>query len=75
MINAGFLIATNESCDYIAMHDVDLLPLNKQLDYGYPFNGPFHVSAPNLHPKYHYKKFIGGVLLFTAELFRTVDVS
>lgn len=35
--------------DYIAMHDVDLLPLNPLLNYSYPAM-PFHVAAPWLHP-------------------------
>lgn len=74
LINVGFLMARNESCDYIAMHDVDLLPLNEQLNYGYPELGPFHVSAPNLHPKYHYEKFVGGILLLTVEQFEKVRV-
>lgn len=73
LINAGYLIAVNESCDYIAMHDVDLLPINKDLKYTYPEDGPFHVSAPFLHPKYHYKNFIGGILLMTGEQFRKVN--
>jgi hypothetical protein len=30
LINAGFLLSSDD-CDYIAMHDVDLLPLNPQL--------------------------------------------
>ncbi len=37
--------------DYMVMHDVDLLPLNKNLTYRFP-KEPFHVSAPWLHPKY-----------------------
>lgn len=56
LINAGFLY-TREHFDYIAMHDVDLLPLNKALKYDYPEMGPFHVAAPELHPKYHYVSF------------------
>ena len=54
------------------MHDVDLLPLNKDLDYGFPDNGPFHVAAPHLHPKYHYPKFVGGILLLSVEQFEEV---
>jgi hypothetical protein len=50
LINIGFLYSMKE-CDYMAMHDVDLLPLNTLLDYGYPFRGPFHVSTPELHPR------------------------
>lgn len=62
LINVGY-IETKHNYDYIAMHDVDLLPLNKNLSYGYPKKNPFHVAAPNLHPKYHYDTFVGGILL------------
>ena len=61
LINIGYLMSHWE-CDYIAMHDVDLMPLNPDLNYTYPKDGPFNVAAPNLHPKYHYKAFIGGIL-------------
>ncbi|KAB0389183.1 hypothetical protein E2I00_014154, partial [Balaenoptera physalus] len=44
LINAGFLESSN-STDYIAMHDVDLLPLNEELDYGFPETGPFHCNG------------------------------
>ena len=56
------------------MHDVDLLPLNEGLHYGYPKQGPFHVSSPELHPKYHYKTFVGGILLVKNEHFRLVSI-
>ena len=59
---------------YIAMHDVDLVPLNPDLDYSYPENGPFHVAAPDLHPKYHYKTFVGGILLVNGKHFRQVSM-
>lgn len=68
LINVGYLESKGE-CDYLAMHDVDLLPLNPDLNYGYPANGPFHIAAPNLHPRYHYPKFVGGILLLTYEDF------
>jgi hypothetical protein len=44
-------------CDYIAMHDVDLVPVTEGLPYMFPEDGPFHVASPELHPLYHYKKF------------------
>lgn len=72
LLNVGFLEARN-NCDYIAMHDVDLLPLNKDLYYGFPEKGPFHVSAPFLHPKYHYKTFVGGILLMSVAQFEKVN--
>ncbi|KAH9527067.1 Beta-1,4-galactosyltransferase 7 [Dermatophagoides farinae] len=61
------------SCTYIVMHDVDLLPLNDQLSYGFPARGPFHVSSPDLHPKYHYETYVGGILLMTNEHFKLVN--
>ncbi|XP_053208342.1 beta-1,4-galactosyltransferase 7-like [Panonychus citri] len=72
LINAGFTLV-KENCDYIAMHDVDLLPLNPNLNYGYPESGPFHVTSPELHPKYHYETFVGGILLMTTEHFQMVN--
>jgi xylosylprotein 4-beta-galactosyltransferase len=72
LINVGFLTSMLEY-DYIAMHDVDLIPINTQLDYLYPIKGPYHVSAPYLHPKYHYDNFIGGILLITNNHFLKVN--
>lgn len=66
LINIGFLTSMQD-CDYMAMHDVDLLPLNDLLDYSYPSNGPYHVSAPGLHPEYNYPAFIGGILIVSKE--------
>lgn len=72
LINVGFLNAKYEF-DYIAMHDVDLLPINDKLRYSYPGNGPIHISSPQTHPKYHYDTFIGGILLIKKEHFELVD--
>lgn len=71
LINAGFLESGN-STDYIAMHDVDLLPLNEELDYGFPEAGPFHVASPELHPLYHYKTYVGGILLLSKQHYQLV---
>ena len=56
----------------MAMHDVDLLPVNPDLHYVFPENGPFHLAAPHLHPLYHYKTFVGGILLVRNEHFELV---
>ncbi|XP_053769055.1 beta-1,4-galactosyltransferase 7 isoform X1 [Desmodus rotundus] len=66
LINVGFLESGNGT-DYIAMHDVDLLPLNEELDYGFPEAGPFHVASPALHPLYHYETYVGGILLLSRQ--------
>lgn len=72
LINAGFLLSRDE-CDYLVMHDVDLLPLNPALDYRYPAGDIYHVSAPNLHPKYHYPTFVGGILIVTRDAFEMLN--
>jgi xylosylprotein 4-beta-galactosyltransferase len=73
-LNVGFLLSENASFDYFAAHDVDLLPVNEHLWYGYPENGPYHISSPELHPKYHYQSFFGGILLMKNEHFRLVSL-
>ncbi|KAF5274005.1 hypothetical protein FQA39_LY01120 [Lamprigera yunnana] len=72
LINVGYL-ETRNYYDYIAMHDVDLLPLNNELSYMYPKRQPFHIAAPHLHPRYHYEKFVGGILLVNREHFGLVN--
>lgn len=56
----------------MVMHDIDLLPMNDELRYRYPAEGPLHISSPELHPLYHYKKFVGGILSMTREQFERV---
>ncbi|KAI5629848.1 beta-1,4-galactosyltransferase 7, partial [Silurus asotus] len=69
LINVGYMESGNDT-DYIAMHDVDLLPQNEALDYGFPEEGPFHVASPELHPLYHYKTYVGGILLLTKKHYK-----
>ncbi|CDW57221.1 Beta 1,4 galactosyltransferase 7 [Trichuris trichiura] len=73
LINVGFFESRLEGCDYFAMHDVDLLPLNLNLSYGFPDTGVYHVSSPEYHPLYHYNKYIGGILVVTLEAFDLVN--
>lgn len=72
LVNVGFLLVRNES-DYIAIHDVDLLPLNNNLSYSYPHSGPYHISSPEYHPNYNYSKFFGGILLINNKHFELVN--
>lgn len=73
LVNVGFIL-TEFTFDYIAIHDVDLIPENQNITYSYPELGPYHVSAPGLHPKYNYEKFLGGILLISKEHFRAVSM-
>lgn len=72
LINVG-VQEDKSGSDYIAMHDVDLLPLNEELNYFYPEDGPYHLAAPDLHPMYHYKTYIGGILLVAKDQFKMVN--
>lgn len=72
LLNIGFLLSRRE-CDHMVMHDIDLLPLNDDLPYKFPSDGPFHVSSPELHPLYHYKSFVGGILIMSRDQFQTVN--
>ena len=69
----GFLLIES-MFDYVAVHDVDLIPANQNITYYFPELGPYHVSPPGLHPKYNYEKFLGGILLITREHFLAVSV-
>ena len=72
LLNIGFLLTRHE-CDYMAMHDVDLLPLlTTTSKYAYPADGPLHISSPQLHPLYHYRTFVGGILIMSREQFERV---
>ncbi|KAH9500049.1 Beta-1,4-galactosyltransferase 7 [Bulinus truncatus] len=73
LINVGFLESRNQ-CDYIAMHDVDLLPVNEDLLYKYPEESkPYHLAAPHLHPLYHYNNYAGGILLIRSTDFEKLN--
>lgn len=73
LINIGYKLSVLD-CNYIVMHDVDLLPLNPKLDYGYPGVGRvFHVASPELHPLYHYPTFVGGILILTHTDFQLLN--
>ena len=73
LLNVGFQETINSGCDYIALHDVDLLPDNDKLSYSYPSDGPYHLAAPGLHPKYDYPTFLGGILLITRKHFQLLN--
>ena len=50
------------------MHDVDLIPTTHQIKYEFPKEGPVHIASPELHPKYHYPNYVGGILMLSLEV-------
>ncbi|KAJ8316960.1 hypothetical protein KUTeg_004864 [Tegillarca granosa] len=72
LINIGY-IESRAECDHICMHDVDTIPVNPNITYPYPEKGPFHVSSPDIHPRNHYKSFVGGILIIRNEHFKELN--
>ncbi|XP_065216700.1 xylosylprotein 4-beta-galactosyltransferase-like [Planococcus citri] len=70
VFNAGFeLISKKHSeCDYVALHDIDLLPLNDEIPYTYPGDDYYHVASCILHPTAAHcnnDQYVGGVGLIS----------
>ena len=45
MKNIAAEFAFRDGCDYVAFHDVDMLPINDSCDYSYPEEFPIHIST------------------------------
>jgi hypothetical protein len=68
MKNIAAQYAFNDGCDYIAWHDVDMLP-HEEVDYSYPEETPIHIATKLSKYSYGlgYDQYFGGVVLFTKE--------
>lgn len=68
MKNIAAKHAFEDGCDYIAWHDVDMIP-NEDCDYSYPAEKPVHISTQLSKYNYgmSYPEYFGGVILFTKE--------
>ena len=54
---------------YFAFHDIDMLPMNDECDYGYP-DSPTHPTKVETHDyKLPYPQYFGGVILINREDF------
>lgn len=74
LLNIGFKTALRKQCDYVAFHDVDMLP-NDDCDYSHPGDTPKHIATylsqwDNTLRDIHY---FGGVVIFTIEQFEKVN--
>ena len=65
MKNIAAKYAFEDGCDYIAWHDVDMLP-NEEADYSYPTDNPVHIATKLSKYNYGlgYDQYFGGVVLF-----------
>ena len=72
--NVAYLAAKEDGCDYMAFHDVDMLP-HDDCDYSHPGDTPKHIATylsqwDNTLRDIHY---FGGVVIFTIEQFEEVN--
>ena len=69
MKNIAAEFAFNDGCDYIAWHDVDMMPNDETADYSYPEENPVHIATKLSKYNYGlgYDQYFGGVVLFTKE--------
>lgn len=73
MKNIAAHMAFADGCDYVALHDVDMLP-QEEADYSYPKKTPIHIATKLSKYNYGlgYDQYFGGVVLFTKEqLYKT----
>jgi len=66
LCNIGFIEAQKENCDYIVIHDVDVIPVD--VDYSYS-NTPIHLATDNIP----FESYFGGITLFPSELFEKIN--
>lgn len=68
MKNIAAHYAFKDGCDYVAWHDVDMLP-HEECDYSYPETTPIHIATKLSKYQYGlgYDQYFGGVVLFTKE--------
>lgn len=74
LLNIGFIKAESLGCDYVAFHDVDMLPID--VDYSYSKN-VYHLATNFIsdlnYSKEVFQKYFGGVNLFPIESFKKIN--
>ena len=74
LLNIGFVKANELGCDYIALHDIDMLPVDA--DYSYT-DKPIHLitelDLPEGVNRQLFDSYFGGVTLFPVNLFKQIN--
>jgi hypothetical protein len=66
LLNIGFKHAKNMGCDYVVLHDVDMLPVD--VDYSYS-DTPIHLATDDIP----FESYFGGITLFPSKLFEKIN--
>lgn len=66
MKNIAAKHAFEDGCDYIAWHDVDMIPSDNTADYSYPEKYPIHIATnlSKFNNGMRYEQYFGGVVIF-----------
>jgi hypothetical protein len=66
LCNIGFLESQKQKCDYIVIHDVDMIPID--VDYSYS-STPIHLATDNIP----FESYFGGMTLFPSSTFKEIN--
>jgi len=66
LCNIGFLELEKQNCDYIVIHDVDMIPID--VDYSYS-EFPIHLATDNIP----FDSYFGGMTLFPSDVFKKIN--
>jgi hypothetical protein len=66
LCNIGFIESQKENCDYIVIHDVDMIPVD--VDYSYS-KVPVHLATDNIP----FESYFGGMTLFPTDVFEKIN--
>ena len=75
LLNIGYIYAKKIRCNYIVLHDVDMLPVN--VDYSYS-DIPLHLSTDFIleegeKEREVFEEYFGGVTMFPIETFEKIN--
>ncbi|VDM34580.1 unnamed protein product [Hydatigera taeniaeformis] len=62
------------ACSMVALHDVDLLPIDDALRYEHFGRHPYHLIPYWMHPLYYaYSSYIGGAIIISRESYKLIN--
>lgn len=62
------------ACSMVALHDVDLLPVDDDLRYEHFGRYPYHLIPHWMHPLYYtYSRYIGGAIIISRESYKLIN--
>ena len=74
LLNIGFQKAERLNCDYIAFHDIDMLPINGDYSFSeYPVHLITELDLPESVNRTLFEGYFGGVTIFPSNIFRAVN--